>query len=121
LALNLKEQVLGVLQIWLQPYVTAQNYNEFAIFLGSLATYVEQHFQSRRLGSLVVETQRLQHLLKFTGDVAGSLDPLEVARLAVNYGRDLIGSTLPILTREGVAGACSPFPDGRMWKRRVQW
>jgi len=101
-ALNLKEQVLGVLQIWLQPYVTAQNYNEFAIFLGSLATYVEQHFQSRRLGSLVVETQRLQHLLKFTGDIAGSLDPLEVARLAVNYGRDLIGcDRCSILTREG--------------------
>ena len=89
--LNLNEQVLGVLQVWLQPYVTAQNYNEFITFLGSLAAYVEQHFQSRRLGTLVLETQRLQHLLKFTNDLAGSLEPLEVARLAANYGRDIIG------------------------------
>jgi biotin carboxyl carrier protein len=100
--LHLKEQVLGVLQVWLQPYVTAQNYNEFSVFLGSLATYVEQHFQSRRLGSLVLETQRLQHLLKFTGDLAGSLDPLEVARLAANYGRDVIGcDRCSVLARQG--------------------
>jgi len=89
--LPLKDQVLGVLQVWLQPYVTAENYREFATFLGQLAGYVEQHFQSRRLGNLVVETQRLQHLLKYASDLAGSLDPLEVARLAANYGRDLIG------------------------------
>lgn len=89
--LPLKDQVLGVLQVWLQPYVTAENYREFATFLGQLAGYVEQHFQSRRLGTLVVESQRLQHLLKYASDLAGSLDPLEVSRLAANYGRDLIG------------------------------
>ena len=89
--LFLKDQVLGVLQVWMQPYVVPANYAEFATFLTSLATHVEQHLQSRRLGTLVVETQRLQHVLKFTSDLAGSLDPLEVARLASNYGRDLIG------------------------------
>lgn len=89
--LYLKDQVLGVLQVWMQPYVVPANYSEFATFLTSLATYVEQHLQSRRLGTLVVETQRLQHVLKFTSDLAGSLDPLEVARLSSNYGRDLIG------------------------------
>ena len=89
--LLVKEQVLGVLQVWLQPYVVPENYAEFATFLASLATHVEQHLQSRRLGTLVVETQRLQHVLKFTSDLAGSLDPLEVARLSSNYGRDLIG------------------------------
>ncbi|MGV3533516.1 MAG: efflux RND transporter periplasmic adaptor subunit [Chthoniobacteraceae bacterium] len=89
--LFLREQVLGVLQIWLQPYVTQQSYAEFVTFLTSLATHVEQHLQSRRLGNLVLENQRLQHVLKFTNDIAGSLDPLEVARLAANYGRDLIG------------------------------
>ena len=89
--LFLKEQVLGVLQVWMQPYVVPANYAEFATFLTSLATHVEQHLQSRRLGNLVVETQRLQHVLKFTSDLAGSLDPLEVARLSSNYGRDLIG------------------------------
>ncbi len=89
--LFLKEQVLGIAQIWLQPYVAAENYSEFATFLTSLASYVEQHLHSRRLGSLVVETQRLQHLLKFTSDLAGSLDPLEVARLSATYGRDLVG------------------------------
>lgn len=89
--LFLRDQVLGVLQIWLQPYVTAQSYPEFITFLTSLATHVEQHLQSRRLGNLVLENQRLQHVLKFTNDIAGSLDPQEVARLAANYGRDLIG------------------------------
>lgn len=89
--LPLKDQVLGVVQVWLQSYVTAESYREFATFLGQLAGYVEQHFQSRRLGTLVLETQRLQHLLKYTTDLAGSLDPLEVSRLASNYGRDLIG------------------------------
>lgn len=89
--LFLKDQVLGVLQVWMQPYVVPANYAEFATFLTSLATHVEQHLQSRRLGSLMVETQRLQHVLKFTSDLAGSLDPLEVARLSSNYGRDLIG------------------------------
>jgi multidrug efflux pump subunit AcrA (membrane-fusion protein) len=86
-----EKQVLGVLQVWLQPSVAAQNYGDFATFLGSLAGHIEQHFQSRRLGSLVLETQRLQHLLKFAGDTAGSLDPKEVAKLTANYGRDLIG------------------------------
>src|SRR5215213_6711246 len=89
--LPLKEQVLGVAQVWLQPYVTTENYREFAQFLTQLSSYVEGHFQSRRLGTLVVESQRLQHLLKFTSDLAGSLDPLELSRLAANYGRDLIG------------------------------
>ncbi len=86
-----EKQVLGVLQLWLQPYVLAQNYGDFANFLTSLAGHVEQHFQSRRLGSLVLETQRLQNLLKFAGDTVGSLDPTEVTKLTANYGRDLIG------------------------------
>ncbi len=88
--LFLKEQVLGVLQVWLQPYVTRENYAEFGTFLTQLAVHVEQHFQSRRMGSMVVENQRLQHLLKFVGDLAGSLDPVEIARLTANYGRDLL-------------------------------
>lgn len=89
--LVLKEQVLGVLQVWLQPYVVPANFQEFITFLTSLAAHVEQHLHSRRLGSLVLENQRLQQVLKFSSDLAGSLDPLEVARLAANYGRDLIG------------------------------
>ncbi len=100
--LFLKEQVLGVLQVWLQPYVTQQNYAEFATFLGGLASHVEHHLQSRRLGNLVLENNRLQHVLKFASDLAGSLDPLEVARLAANYGRDLLGcERCSILTLEG--------------------
>jgi biotin carboxyl carrier protein len=89
--LPLKENILGVLQVWMQPYVTPENYREFAQFLTQLTSYVETHFQSRRLGTIVLENQRLQHLLKFTSDLGGSLEPLEVARLAANYGRDLIG------------------------------
>ncbi len=89
--LFLKEQVLGIAQVWLQPYVGAQNLAEFSTFLTSLAAYVEQHLQARRLGNLVLETQRLQHLLRFSSDLVGALDPLEVARLAANYGRDLVG------------------------------
>ena len=88
--LFLKEQVLGVLQVWLQPYVARENYAEFANFLTQLATHVEQYFQSRRLGNLVVENQRLQHLLKFSTDLSGSLDPQEVARLDAGYSRDLL-------------------------------
>lgn len=86
-----KEQVLGVLQIWLQPYVTRENYTEFCTFLSQLATNIEQHFQTRRLGNLVVENQRLQHFLKFSSDLTGSLDALEVSRVVANYGRDLLG------------------------------
>jgi hypothetical protein len=89
--LLMKDQVIGVLQVWLQPYVTPQNYHEFLTFLASLGAYVEQHLQSRRLGTLVLETQRLQHLLKLAADLAGCLDPQEAARLAANYGRDLVG------------------------------
>lgn len=100
--LYLKEQPLGVLQVWLQPYVSAENYGEFVTFLGSLSAYVEAHMQSRRLGNLVLETQRLQQLLRFTSDLAGSLDTLEVARLTANYGRDLIGcERASMLLREG--------------------
>lgn len=89
--LYLKEQVLGVLQVWMQPYVVPAHYQEFATFLSSLASHVEQHLQGRRLGNLVVEVNRLQHVLKFSNDLAGTLDPLEAARLGANYGRDLIG------------------------------
>jgi hypothetical protein len=90
--LFLKDQVLGVLQVWLQAYVTRDNYAEFATFMAQLAAHVETHLQSRQVGNLVVESQRLQHLLKFSTDLAGSLDPLEVCRLTSNYSRDLIGS-----------------------------
>lgn len=89
--LFLKEQVLGVLQVWLQPYVTRDNYSEFCNFLTQLATHAEQHFQSRRMGNMVVENQRLQHLLKYVTDITGTLEPLEVSRLTVSYGRDLFG------------------------------
>jgi hypothetical protein len=88
--LTLQDQPLGVLQIWLQPYVSQANYAEFITFLGSLTGYVEQHLQSRRLGSLVLETQKLQHLLRFTTDIAGTLDAGEAARMTANYGRDLV-------------------------------
>jgi hypothetical protein len=43
--------VLGVVQVWLQPYVSVENYREFAQFLTQLSSYVEGHFQSRRLGT----------------------------------------------------------------------
>src|ERR1043166_4816739 len=100
--LVLKEQRIGVLQVWLQPYVALQNYGEFVTFLTSLSTYVEQHLQSRQLGNLVLETQRLQNLLRFTTDLAGSLDVLEVARLTANYGRDLAGCKRgSVLLRDG--------------------
>jgi len=89
--LMLSGQPIGVLQVWLQPYVQAKNFPEFVTFLNTLTPYVEQHLQSRRLSNLVLETQRLQHLLRFTSDIAGSLDSLEVARLTANYGRDLAG------------------------------
>jgi hypothetical protein len=100
--LHLNGQGIGVLQIWLQPYVQAKNYTEFVTFLNTLTPYVEQHLQSRRLSNLVLETQRLQHLLRFTTDLAGSLDSLEVARLTANYGRDLAGcERTSVLLREG--------------------
>jgi hypothetical protein len=88
--------------VWLQPYVVAQNYAEFVTFLNTLTPYVEQHLQSRRLSNLVLETQRLQHLLRLATDLAGTLDPLEVARLTANYGRDLAGcERTSVLLREG--------------------
>jgi hypothetical protein len=100
--LLLKEQIVGVLQMWLQPYVIPANYQEFVTFLTSLCSHVEQHLHSRRLGNLVMENQRLQQVLKFSSDVAGSLDPLEVSRLAANYGRDLIGcERCSVLTLRG--------------------
>lgn len=100
--LYLKDEPLGVLQVWLHPYVAASNYAEFATFLASLSAYVEAHMQSRRLGNLVLETQRLQQLLRFSSDLAGSLETLEVARLTANYGRDLIGcERASMLLRDG--------------------
>ena len=89
--LHLNGQAIGILQVWLQPYVQSRNFPEFVTFLTTLTPYVEQHLQSRRLSNLVLETQRLQHLLRFTTDLAGSLDSLEVSRLTANYGRDLAG------------------------------
>ena len=100
--LHLNGQAIGILQVWLQPYVQAGNFAEFVTFLNSLTPYVEQHLQSRRLSNLVLETQRLQHLLRFTTDLAGSLDALEVGRLTANYGRDLAGcERTSVLLREG--------------------
>jgi hypothetical protein len=100
--LHLNGQPIGILQVWLQPYVQAANFPEFVTFLGTLTPYVEQHLQSRRLSNLVLETQRLQHLLRFTTDLAGSLDSLEVSRLTANYGRDLAGcERTSVLLREG--------------------
>jgi len=100
--LHLNGQAIGVLQVWLQPYVPARNFAEFVTFLTTLTPYVEQHLQSRRLSNLVLETQRLQHLLRFTTDLAGSLDSLEVSRLTANYGRDLAGcERTSVLLREG--------------------
>jgi hypothetical protein len=100
--LLLNGQAIGILQVWLQPYVQAKNFSEFVTFLNTLTPYVEQHLQSRRLSNLVLETQRLQHLLRFTTDLAGSLDSLEVARLTANYGRDLAGcERASVLLKQG--------------------
>ena len=100
--LHLNGQAIGVLQVWLQPYVQAKNFPEFITFLTTLTPYVEQHLQSRRLSNLVLETQRLQHLLRFTTDLAGSLDSLELGRLTANYGRDLAGcERTSVLLRHG--------------------
>jgi hypothetical protein len=100
--LHLNGQAIGILQVWLQPYVNSRNFPEFITFLNTLTPYVEQHLQSRRLSNLVLETQRLQHLLRFTTDLAGSLDSLEVARLTANYGRDLAGcERTSVLVKEG--------------------
>ena len=100
--LLLNNQAIGILQIWLQPYVQSANFPEFVTFLNTLTPYVEQHLQSRRLSNLVLETQRLQHLLRFTTDIAGSLDTLEVARLTANYGRDLAGcERASVLIKQG--------------------
>jgi hypothetical protein len=100
--LHLNSQAIGVLQVWLQPYVQSSNFPEFVTFLNTLTPYVEQHLHSRRLSNLVLETQRLQHLLRFTTDLAGSLDALEVARLTANYGRDLAGcERTSVLVKEG--------------------
>lgn len=97
----MKEQVVGVLQVWLQPYVQPANYPEFVSFLGQLTAYVDQHLQSRRLGNLVHETQRLHHLLRFASDIAGILDPLEAARYISNYGRDIVAcERCSVLVRE---------------------
>jgi Biotin-lipoyl like/HlyD family secretion protein len=101
--LLVKDQALGVLQVWLQPYVKQAAYQEFVIFLTSLAGHLEQHLQSRRLGTLVMENQRLQQVLRFTQDLAGVLDPLEISRLSVNYGRDLVGcERCSLLTYHGL-------------------
>lgn len=98
----LQQQALGVVQVWLKPYVTPKNYGEFITFLGSLSGYVEQHLQAKRTGNLVLENQRLQHLLRFSSDLAGCLDPMEVARLTANYGRDLVGcERASVLVLEG--------------------
>lgn len=100
--LTLQGQPVGVLQVWLQPYVQPAAYAEFVTFVGSLASHVEQHLQSRRLSGMVLETQRLQHLLRFTGDLAGCLDALEVARLTANYARDMVGcERCAVLLHEG--------------------
>jgi hypothetical protein len=85
------ESVAGVFQVWLQPYVGRESYAEFGTFLTNLAAHVEQHLQGRRLGNVILENQRLQQMLRFTHDVAGSLESVQVARLAANYARDLIG------------------------------
>lgn len=99
--LHLNGQAIGILQVWLQPYVQSRNFPEFVTFLTTLTPYVEQHLQSRRLGNLVLETQRLQHLLRLATDLSGSLDTLEVARLTANYGRDLAGcERTSVLLRE---------------------
>ena len=98
----LQQQALGVVQVWLKPYVTPKNYAEFITFLASLSSYVEQHLQAKRTGNLVVENQRLQHLLRFSSDIAGTLDAIEVARLTANYGRDLVGcERASVLVLEG--------------------
>jgi multidrug efflux pump subunit AcrA (membrane-fusion protein) len=89
--LHLNNQAIGVLQVWLQPSVQPRSFPEFVTFLTSLTPCVEQHLQSRRPANLLVETQRLHDLLRFTTDLAGVLDPLRIARLTAHYARDLAG------------------------------
>ena len=105
------------------PMCRRRIYPEFITFLNTLTPYVEQHLQSRRLSNLVLETQRLQHLLRFTTDLAGSLETLEVARLTANYGRDLAGCerTSVLQHGRGTAGRSSPSPGRKQWSRRVPW
>jgi hypothetical protein len=99
--LHLNSQAIGILQVWLQPGVQARSFPEFVTFLGSLAPCLEQHLQSRRPGNLLLETQRLRQLLRFTTDLAGALDPLDIARITANHARDLAGcERASLLVRE---------------------
>ena len=119
--LHLNGQAIGVLQVWLQPYVQAKNFAEFVTFLNTLTPYVEQHLQSRRLSNLVLETQRLQHLLRLQRTWPVRSTTLEVARLTANYGRDLAGcERTSVLIKEGghLEGARHLRPGNRRAEER---
>ena len=118
--LHLKDQVLGVLQVWMQPYVQPANYQEFATFINSLAMHVEQHLQgaaweSRRRGQPPPARPRSP-----TTSPARSI-PLEVARLGATTPRSHRLRTLLDPALAATAGSCSPSPGRRWWKRRAPW
>lgn len=89
--LMVDHQAVGVLHIWQKAHRDPKASQEFITFLTSVSTYAESYLKSRKMADLAREVQQMQRLLQLSNALAGQLDESQIATLAVNHAREILG------------------------------
>lgn len=122
--LMVDQQAVGVLHIWQKPHRDPKTNQEFITFLTSVSTYAESYLKSRKMAELAREVQQWQKLLAFSNSLTGQLDEMQIATLATNHGREILGcDRCVVVTKSGnkwsvasVSGAAQPQKKSQLVK-----
>lgn len=88
---QLNNQVVVVLHIWLAPETDPKLYREFVTFLQTVSGQAEIYLRSRRLEALTAEAQKLTQLITLLGEMEGVLEPDKLSMIIANHGREVTG------------------------------
>ena len=83
-------QVVGLLEVWLQPIPDAPHRRDLARILTELTGFLAAYHHKRQCQSLVHEQDLWRKLNTFVGQIHGSLDPQIVAQWIAQEGRRLL-------------------------------
>lgn len=85
-----EKQVVGLLEVWLQPIPEAPRRRDLARFLAELSGFLAAYFHKQRCQSMVQQQQLWQQLETFVRQLHSSLEPQTVAQWIAQEGRRLL-------------------------------
>jgi biotin carboxyl carrier protein len=117
-----EQQVVGLLEVWLQPIPAGPHRRDLARVLTELTSFLAAYHHKRQCQSLVHQQNLWRQLNTFVRKIHGSLDPALVAQWIAQEGRrllecDQVGVALRWGTKTNVAavsGAAVVEPNSRL-------